>query len=390
MKKNVTPCYAVLQALVWGGFGVIISYAASYFLNQGLTDSQYGLLLGLVSAASFGVQLVLAEGVSRCRRMTLRLVLASCGVIGLLCCGALCLLPLPLPAVASLFCLAAVVVQVLPSLVNTLGMAGLQSGLSVNFGIGRGIGSLSFALVSWFTGKAITLTGTWAVPAIYALLCAVLIVMALVFPNVSAGERSKERGGSLYQNRKFLLLIAGATLLLISHNLICNFLYQINVSRGGDEASQGICSAIAAMCELPVMFFFHRMLRRGRCDSWLKLAGLFMAVKAGGILLAASIGGLYAAMLAQTLGYGLYTVASVYYVGSLVEEKDVARGQAMLASCTALSNLVSFVTGGTLMSHGGIQVVMAVSLGCALLGSAVLIVSLQKIYIVVGASTDST
>ena len=372
-QKNYTPLYALLQALVWGGFGVIISFAAPYFTEYGLTDTQYGLILGIVSAVSFFTQLGLAELCSRLTRLTLQRLLVLLGILMVLCCLALWFFPLPLVWIILLYCLTAVSVQALPSFVNALGMAGLGSGLSINFGVARGIGSASFAVFSFCVGQLIDLTDIRAVPALYLVIGGTLIFAAARFPRVQETEREERGGGSLWKNGRFLMVLLGATLLYVSHNFLCNFFYQVAVARGGDTSDQGICLAIAAFCELPVMFLFAKMLRFSRCDIWLKISGVFMGLRVLGCLLSPSVGWLYASQLFQLLGFALFSVSSVFYISSVVDKKDTVRAQAMLASTCTLSNFLTFLLGGTLMDGFGVDFVLLCSASCAAVGTVLLI-----------------
>lgn len=373
-RKNYTPLYAVLQAMVWGGFGVVISYAAPYFKALGMTDGQYGLMLGLVSFLSFFAQLGLAEICSRLKRLTLQRMLIALGILMVLCCIALFTLPLKLLFVCILYCLTAVVVQVLPSMVNALGMAGLDKGMSINFGVARGIGSASFAVFSFLTGQLIPKIGERAVPILYVLIGVILIVAAAVFPKVdTAQQTARSDGPSLWKNGRLLMVLVGTTLLYVSHNFLCNFLFQVAVDRGGNEADQGICLAIAAFCELPVMFCFAKMLKLGKCNTWLKLSGLFMGLRVFGCYLAASVGALYAVQLFQLLGFALFSVSSVLYVDSLVDTKDTVRAQAMLASTCTLSNIASFLLGGSMMDSLGVNAVLLFSTACAAAGTIILV-----------------
>lgn len=373
-QKNYTPLYALLQALVWGGFGVIISFAAPYFTEYGLTDTQYGLILGIVSAVSFFAQLGLAELCSRLARLTLQRLLILLGILMVLCCLALWLFPLPLVWIILLYCLTAVSVQALPSFVNALGMAGLGSGLSINFGVARGIGSASFAVFSFCVGQLIDLTDIRAVPALYLIIGGTLIFAALRFPRVQETE-TEERGsgGSLWKNSRLLMVLLGATLLYVSHNFLCNFLYQVAVARSGDTTDQGICLAIAAFCELPVMFLFTKMRKLRQSSFWLKLSGVFMGLRVLGCLLSSSVGWLYASQLFQLLGFALFSVSSVFYISSVVDKKDTVRAQAMLASTCTLSNFLTFLLGGTLMDGFGVDFVLLCATGCAAVGTALLI-----------------
>ena len=94
-------------------------------------------------------------------------------------------------------------------------------------------------------------------------------------------------------------------------------MYQIALFKGNGDA-QGTAVMIAAIVELVPMVLFARMLCRARCNFWLKLSGIFCTLRLALTLLLPGIAGLYIAQFAQMLGYGLYTVSSVYYVGMVL------------------------------------------------------------------------
>ena len=154
---------------------------------------------------------------------------------------------------------------------------------------------------------------------------------------------------------------------------------QIFRSRGGDESSQGLGSAISAVAELPVMFLFVLMLKKARCDAWLKLSGLFMLLKCVMYYFAANLGWLYAAQLTQSLGFALFYLATVYYVDAVVRKEDTVRAQAMLAASNILGKLIAFAAGGVLVERWGVQTMILGAGICAAVGAAIFFLSLQKI-----------
>lgn len=378
-QKSYTALYAVLQALVWGSFGVIIAFAAPYFKAYGLSDAQYGVLLAAVSAISFFAQLGLGELCSRVRCLTLQRVLAILGILMLLCCLALVFLPLTIVWIASLYCLTAISIQVLPSLVNALGMAGLDTGLKINVGVARAFGSVGYAALSFVTGQLMDFSGKVAVPALHLILGLSLTVAALCFPRVLLAEQKSEASGKpLWRDFRFLTVLVGTTLLYVSHNFLCNFIYQITVARGGGEAEQGVCLAIAAFCELPCLFLFSKLLKHRQSDFWLKLSGVFMTLRVLCCLLAPNIGWLYAVQFFQLGGFALFAVASFFYVGAIVDKKDTVRAQAMLASTCTLSNLITFLFGGAVIDRLGASFILLCATVCAALGTAILALFAKK------------
>ena len=381
-KITMTLRYSLLQFLIWGIYGIVIGFSASYFLDCGLSDAGYGLALGIASALAFLAQLAMGELISRLPKLTIHIAVRILTCAMALCGGALLMIKLSAVRIL-LFALILVLMQVIPGLLNALGMAAARQALKVNFGIARGVGSMSYALFSFLTGQAIVLVGQGAVPGLTAALSVLLFCGLWLFPNVGCGSKDtveKDRmGRPLCRDLLFLALLICTTLLFVSNNLMVNFLLQLVRSRGGNEAGVGIAAAISAMAELPTMFLFGWMLRKLRCDSWLKISAICMTVKSVICLLATHLGVLYAVQLMQAVGYGLLYVASVHYVDAVVSRENLVRAQAMLAATLTLATLLSSFFGGLILEGFGIQAVLGGSAVCAAAAAVIFLLTLKKV-----------
>ena len=72
--NEITAKYAVVQAAYWMGSCIISSYAGVYLLGEGFTNTEIGLLIGLVGAVSTVMQPWVGGIVDRSERITLRSV----------------------------------------------------------------------------------------------------------------------------------------------------------------------------------------------------------------------------------------------------------------------------------------------------------------------------
>ena len=380
--RFVTLRYSLLQVVVWGSCAVILPYAPSLFRAFDFSDAGYSLMFGIACVAAVAVQMWFAELVTRLRRLTHQRMLMILGAAMFLLCAAMLIFrDERYVAVLSLSALA-ILVQTLQALVNSLGVAGMNSGMRINFGIARGIGSLGYALFAYLIGAAISRTGVFAVPKAYALVSLSLIVLAATFPKTEAKGGSlallRNRRFALLRNRRFALLIAAATLLFTSNNMLVNYLYQIIIDRGGNEANQGTASAIAAIMELPIMFLFANLIKWRDSAFWLKLSGIFISLKALLCLLSGSVAGIYAAQLMQMLGYAVLSVGTVYYIRSIMPPEQVTRSQSMFAATQVMGSVLVFATGGFVLAKFSVQALIGISLACGVLGAALLFLCVKK------------
>ena len=160
--------------------------------------------------------------------------------------------------------------------------------------------------------------------------------------------------------------------------MLVNYLYQIIIDRGGNEANQGTASAIAAIMELPIMFLFANLIKWRDSAFWLKLSGIFISLKALLCLLSGSVAGIYAAQLMQMLGYAVLSVGTVYYIRSIMPPEQVTRSQSMFAATQVMGSVLVFATGGFVLAKFSVQALIGISLACGVLGAALLFLCVKK------------
>lgn len=383
---NATAAYALLQSVTWSFYAVLLSFSSNVLYDYGFTDSRISLLLGIVTTVSFLVQLLTAELVSRLPRLQVRHMLLFFGGV-MLAASMLLLVPgVPTAAAVAAFGVLCMLLQMIPSFTNGLGMDTIKRGAPTHYSLARGLGSLAYSLLSFVTGFLVREYGTRTVPQLGAVLAALLILATLWYHlaaerNLRAPEteaKTEKKGGFLKQYPRFALFLLGAIFLCLSHNLMCNFMYQIMLTKNGGAGEQGIAAAISALVELPVMFLFPLMAKRLRCDLWVRASALCLALKPLIVLFSTTPGGVYLAQATQLLGYGLYTIGSVNYAEMVVGKGESVRAQSYLGSTVTVGALVALSTGGILCEVFSPQTMVLVSLLCALTGGTLIALTAQK------------
>lgn len=384
-KWNATAAYSLLQGATWSFYAVMLGFSSNLLYDYGFSDSRISLLLGIATAASFVLQLAVAELVNRFPKIKVFGVMLLFGAV-LLAASGILLLPGNGIAGVLAFGTACTVLQMIPSFTNGLGMNTIQRGAPTNYSLARGMGSLAYSLLAYVTGLLVREIGTQTIPLLGAILAALLIFAAIWYhfaaerglPEPPGAKKAEKEPGFLRKYPRFALVLLGAIFLCLSHNLLCNFMYQIMMTKNGGAGEQGIATAISALVELPVMFLFPVMLKKLRCDKWVRIAALAMALKPIGILLSATPYGIYAAQATQMLGYGLYAISSVNYAELVVGEGESVRAQSYLGSTVTVGALIALSTGGVICEYLGPQAMVLVSLICSLIGGITIALGAQK------------
>ena len=374
-----TASYAAVQFFFWFAYGTALAYASPYLLACGLSNTAIGLINAAACALSVLIQPALAAYADRANSPSVKTILSILLCV-MLFFNALLVLAAGKSSFASgaLLGIVILIVQLCLPLVNALATESMNAGSMLNFGIARGFGSIGYAVMSVFMGQLIAWKGAKIHPAALALFSVCLLLAILLFP-----FRKKRKDGCETRNHQdafsafvrrypaFCVMLAGCVMIYVSHVLINNYIYQIVAARGGGSEHMGIAMALAGVTEVIPMFIFPWMLKKRDSGFWFRLSGVFFTLKALGTLLASSMEALYLVQLIQPMGWGLLTVASVYYVNGIMGEQDRIKGQAYMTMTLTRATIIGSLSGGWMIDTVGVNGMLAVSVACGAAGTLV-------------------
>lgn len=395
-SNSATPQYIFLQAMLWATYGFLFSYANPYLTEKlGLTDTAAGLILCAATAVAVLLQPVLTAASDR-TGLSVRSILLFSGALTSVCASATLLPYFGTAGTALLFAGACAGLQVLPSFANALGMEGIRSGQNINFGLARGIGSVSFGVAARVAPVLIGRLGMSGVAAAGAATVALVMLSVLLMPvgrRLSARKEDKPTSAAEFfrENPKMIGFLLGAILLYVGHNVLSNCMFRVAQLKapGADDAAatavQGTALLIAAVVEIPAMFFFTAVVKKVRCDVLLLLSCLCMTLRLVLTLLLPGAAGLYGAQVMQMLGFALFAVSTVYYVGTVVPKRNVVKGQTYLGTANTLGCLLAYAMGGSLIDAFGVSMMLTVCIAVSVAGGLLVLLSVQKVTHTVGA-----
>lgn len=197
----------------------------------------------------------------------------------------------------------------------------------------------------------------------------------------SASSSQKQGTGAIAFFRKyprFGVLLLCCMAIYLGHTVLNSFILQIIEPIGGGSAEMGTSAAIAALAELPTLFFFSVMVKKVRCDIWLRISGVFFTLKLLFSMLATSVMGYYFVQLFQVGGWALIAVSIVYYVNAKMEREDVVKGQGYAAMSYTVGNVLGSLLGGRLLDAAGVHTLLAVTTVLSAIGACVMIFAAEK------------
>ena len=174
--KKLTAQYVLTQAAYWMVFCGLYTFATVYLLSKGLTSSKIGIIVACGNLLGFVLQPYISGLADRFQNLTLHYLVEV--LIGVMILAILLLLLLPdvFVLIFLLYVIADALLQVLQPLLNSLSIYYVNAGINVDFGIARGMGSLSFAVMSSVLGVMCDKFG-----ANVSMISAILLLLAVFY-----------------------------------------------------------------------------------------------------------------------------------------------------------------------------------------------------------------
>lgn len=388
-KRTINIEYCAVQALYWAGFCACSSFAAVFLKARGFSNAELGLVMAAGNILGFFLSPLLASYVDRVRRRGL-----------FACCMLLFGVELALVLsfyfvhsgafIAVGYCIYMACVTCVNPLNTQLCFTLEEQYGHINYGAARSIGSLGFAAMSSVLGAMVELLGTnvlLSCAGILILLQATMLALLyfqsrgkeeLAAVSRSSGADSSSIPRFVAENRLFIVLLLGISLLFFSHNLINSFMINLTLNVGGSTAQMGVIHGFMAFVEVPAMIFYDKISRRLKCASIMRFAAVMFTVKALAYAMAQSVAGLYAACLVQGLSFALITPACVHYVNLTIDHKDSAKGQSLAMGAITLGNVFACSIGGLLYDKFSVFIVLMTGVGVAALGAVICLLSIKN------------
>jgi PPP family 3-phenylpropionic acid transporter len=309
-RAQVLAC--LYYACFFGAVGVYVPYLPLYLEAVGLSGSQIGLI-----SALWPIMLLFASPLwgsigDRFRLHRYLLPIASFGTI----LPALLILVAPgLPALVLLSLIAAFFSTPIIPLIDSA-VIDLTQGTRVSYGSIRSWGSVGFTVTTWVMGYVIQAQGLEWLFYAYALLLAAAGLIALGLPaRRQSWEVSYRAGLGQLLRRRSLLLVLGAVFLIGATMHVYNSFFPLYlVDLGGSVAWVGVAGAIAAVAEVPVLYYSGWFFRRFGVRGTLLLGYGLYATRWAVLALVASPLVAMLNTLSHGLTFGTHLAGSVAYV----------------------------------------------------------------------------
>ena len=386
-KRPLTLLYCLHQAAYFFAIAGIGAFAVTYLMDKGFAAAQTGMMLAATCVLSCLLQPIIGSYVDK-RSMSLLagIILRFLGV-ALLSLLAIEVLHPPLAVTAVLFVLGSLTFSITVPLSSSLCAYYSQSGYHIDYGMGSGVGSLSFSFASLIIGYMIAALGSSFMMLFCLAFIVIEILMVLRYPKIESADpaqRQTQATSSLSlwafcrRYRRFILTLLGVLCLSAVHAMAENYYIQLFIRLGGGSKHVGIALFLACTTAAPFLLFFERIQKKTGVTILLRLAGIFYLTKVVLLMLAPTINAVYLIVLLQTCTYGFLQPPLYYFVGQRIAPADTAKGQTMASSLYTLGTALGNSLGGTAIDLLGLNAMYILAAGIAAFGLLLINFTISK------------
>ena len=378
LARQVDIHHAVMQGSYFAGFSAIWGFGPVLLLYHGLSNSALGVITSLALVLPLLIQPALASLSDADPRWTSRRLALVLSLITLAAAVAMMLLPEHKTVLLASYAVIGVTLVCTAPFFNSMVMEYHLRGVNINYGIGRGTGSTTYAIVALVMGFVLERRSPTVILPV--LLAALAVQIAAVWsfryplppaPAAQEGEPPQVLGvwGLLRKYPAFPVMLVGCALLQGGHNACNTYMIHIASKVGAGEGLMGVILAVSAFAELPAMALFPRMHRRFSLRTLFLVCAAAFVGKNVLFLLAQSPVLLYLAAALQFFEFGIFLPATVYYAAETLDTANQAKGQGLIhVFSNGVGPAVMTAIGGRLIDRAGINTMVAVMAAAALAG----------------------
>ena len=365
-----------MQAGYWAMFAAFCGYQTALLLDRGFSNGQAGLIIAVRCLAGIVCQPLLGGFADRHPNIPLKYIVGLSLAFSLAADLAFWLTPMGMGGTLAVFAVLGGLELTAYPLMDSMAIQFINAGVPIRYSLGRGVGSMAYAVTCVLLGLQVTRLGVESVLAAHGALIFLELVLVLAYPAfrpeyapARAGaeqERPHSVAELLLSRKRFTLMLCAVFFGLTAILTLSNFAINVVVDRGGTSGELGIQLFLMAAFELPTAFVFNRLMRRFGSGRLMVLSMVFILLKVGATLLAGSFPLLCLVQPLQMLGYGLFTPVSVFYVNENVPAADRVRGQTlMMVASNGLGGMAGSMAGGAMLDWGGVDALLLFDLACA-------------------------
>ncbi len=412
MKFRLNLSYGCIHGTYWMVYGIVSSFASVFLLGRGYLNTEIGIILAVANVVAVVIQPIIADFADRSKKistigisqvMTIMMMVMTVGLFAL---------QGKSMALSVVFVLLIAWHTAVQPLINSLSFRLSESGVHINFGIARSVGSLAYSLLCAVLGVLVERYGIGVLPLsaeiVMAMMALSLLLTKLQYDKAKALGKGKEADlevaetdGSaalegaletageveeeinlaefIKRNKIFFIANIGVIGLYFSNSVMNNYLMQIVTEVGGNSADMGRILSLMAFLEIPTLVFFDKLREKFTCQFMLKVAAIGFTIKILMCHIATSVAMILAAQIFQLIAFGLFLPAMVHFIDEIMSKGEAVKGQSVFTMMVTITTMLSSLAGGAILDVSGAKMLTLVSLIVTAAGAVIILATVDRI-----------
>ena len=356
--KKLQMKYNLLHILYWMATCCIYGYVAVFLQYKGMSNTEIGIVSGSGCILTIFLSPFVTSLISKIKGLTIKQLLS---IIYLIIADlTLALVDLSVILIMLLYVsMMSLIVSTVPFL-SMIAMNYIQDGKEINFGLARGMGSISYAVSAVLLGQFIEFFNPTILAYVFVISAILDLVILYSFCQIPMLNRQPIKKGNIFtiiKNYKvFFFILLGFSFMFAAATSLSTYLINVVKNLGGNTSLYGVAIFFMAASEMPVMAITPRLIRRYDSITLIMVAAFFYIIRNFTICLAPSLPVLFIGMMMQSLSYGLLTAVITYYVTYNLKSHDQMMGQTMIGIMTSqIPSTIGNLFGGILQDQYGLN-----------------------------------
>jgi len=397
LSRQLTIHYSFVQAIYWCSHVSIMNFMTLFLQSRGCTNAEIGIIITIASLLSIPIQSWIGNLSDRNTKITPHKLVLALAAAAMTVVAFIWLAPVDRLVICICYVLLLCIIYTIQPFITAMGFTYINHGLDVNFGLARGLGSITCAGMSAMLGTVIAMTQPEITFPVFLtgfiLLCILTITfvpkvrhhgsgtrMTLIAPHAAEKQQEKRKQAKQAQSSKsvlaffrqyktFCFFLIGVAILKANHQTLHTYMINIVERVGGNSAHLGRAVALAAAVELPTMALSGLLLKKFSSTFLLKASAFFFIIKTTLTYFATTIGMVYFAQSFQMLSFALFIPVATQYCNQVMADDDKVMGQAMLnVAMISIANIIGNLFGGTIIDYFGLNTALIFDIGCTVVG----------------------
>lgn len=411
-KLNIE--YSCIHGTYWMYYGVVSSFASVFLLAKGFSNWNIGVTLAVANVLAVILQPVIADIADRAKKLSVIGISEILTVMMMIVTIGMFAFSNSMIALSIVFILLIAWHTVLQPLFNSLTFTLEETGVHINFGVARSMGSLAYAALVAVLGTIVEKCGVMSLPVTGEIILIMLIIsLILTKKSYDKGKRmqsaavgndeiseeksvknsekaderivdvSEEDSINLIQfikrNKFFFLVNVGVIGLYFSNSVLNNYMMQIVDVVGGTSEDMGRILSVMAACEIPTMVCFDLLRKKFSCQLMMKVAAVGFAVKIAICWLANSVTMIFCAQFVQLVSFALFLPAMVHFIDEIMSKGEAVKGQALFTTMITITTVISSLVGGAILDMSGAKMLTFIATIATAAGAVIIIATVDKV-----------